>query len=622
MKNNLKNKKILAREILLFISILVLNGLVFVFFLLRNYYYERKEVSLQSKLSSISVQIDNLPDNAIKKLYDGLKDYFGVNYIINGKIYTLPKIKETRFLEKHPDAKLLPPHAEGFSIPDSSKNFILFGEANMYRTPNGSIVSESELRKHYSERFESLVNDGTLILISPKVNSLSFPLSSNPDNKIMIFPDGSIREVYESDVDVAKSLGARIYSERGIFDYISLGKFKDLLKDSTYRNKFYSTFCTAYDFGTKEIFDSTIDSGLKLSSEVTILQQKLLAEKIVVEDKLNLSENKIKSNKNILNILLWTFIISLLIAYPLRLCFRVVKWSLKTIRKDTSDITNVGEKLYSEIEKDPDYSESLKIAEQEKIKESPPKVVEEINKKENQLHTPQKKLILVGKILLIFLFLFLIFKITEMALEKTPKATTPAKSEIQKKDDALEITKTFHSKYNYSISIPEGYCQISESIKNQITDSILKLQNRKQTKLITEAIFMSCGGDEFPRFHITFLPAENYENVTFRQGIRAMININLATEFEKLKSRFNFIDSVSSSNPVVDYSKQAFLFSASGQLFGQSTKFSYSANILCKKGLISISLHCRYPEQIEAARKDFYSIYNSFQIDPNYRLND
>lgn len=194
---------------------------------------------------------------------------------------------------------------------------------------------------------------------------------------------------------------------------------------------------------------------------------------------------------------------------------------------------------------------------------------------------------------------------------------------INNKIDTPNVKNRFNSEHYYSIEIPKGFCQISEANKKIITDSLLSLQNKKSAKLITDAIFITCdNNDEFPRFSLTFLPVENYESVTFKQGISAIINVNLATEFEKLKSRFNFIDSLSVKNPAVDYNKQAFLFSSSGQIFGQSPKYLYSATILCKKGLITIGFYCRYPEQLESARKIFYSIYNSFQIDPNYRLND
>ena len=194
---------------------------------------------------------------------------------------------------------------------------------------------------------------------------------------------------------------------------------------------------------------------------------------------------------------------------------------------------------------------------------------------------------------------------------------------INNKIDTPNVKNRFNSEHYYSIEIPKGFCQISEANKKIITDSLLSLQNKKSAKLITDAIFITCdNNDEFPRFSLTFLPVENYESVTFKQGISAIINVNLATEFEKLKSRFNFIDSLSVKNPAVDYNKQAFLFSSSGQIFGQSPKYLYSATILCKKGLITIGFYCRYPEQLESSRKIFYSIYNSFQIDPNYRLND
>lgn len=328
MTNSPKNKKILAREILLFFSILLLNGLIFIFFHSRNYFYERKVISLQTKLTSINKQIDSLPVDIIKKIYDKLQTNFVVNYTINGIVYVIPKMKEHLFLTDYPTAKLQLPHKEGFSVSDTKKKLVLY---NTYKTPNGSIVQESVLRSKYGVRFDELVSDSTLTLYTENP-STGFPIISYP----MIFSDSSITEVEESDVAVAKTMGARIYSDGVIFDYVDLQKFKDLLTDSIYRNKFYITFYKVYDIGTKLSFDSKIDISLKLNKEITIRHQKLLDEKNDCENNLTLSKDKAKSNKTIWSMVLWTLIISLLIAYPIRLCFKIVKWSLTTLRKNAT----------------------------------------------------------------------------------------------------------------------------------------------------------------------------------------------------------------------------------------------------------------------------------------------
>ena len=70
-----------------------------------------------------------------------------------------------------------------------------------YKTPNGKIVDESVLRKKYGNRFDELVSNGTFTVHEfGQVKKVK-----------MIFPDGTIKDIEEADIAVAKSLGGKIY---------------------------------------------------------------------------------------------------------------------------------------------------------------------------------------------------------------------------------------------------------------------------------------------------------------------------------------------------------------------------------------------------------------------------
>src|SRR6266542_1341895 len=253
MIDNPKLKKTLAREVLLFFSVLVLTGLVWISLLIRNYYYDDQTKSSQDKLIKITEHIDSLPSDKIKALYDGVNSDFVVYYIVNNDKYAIPKKEEQNFLKDYPTAKLLPPFPKGYSL--------------------------------FKPR------DPLKIL--------------DRDSKL-------------------------------VFDYVESSKFRQLLKDSVYRSKLYSTYSKTYDLGTQLSFEAKVYAGLKFNNEIVKRQQELLHEKQVTQDTLYASKNSIKSNQEVWKIVLWIFIILAIIVYPLRLCFKLLKWSIKTVRQNAT----------------------------------------------------------------------------------------------------------------------------------------------------------------------------------------------------------------------------------------------------------------------------------------------
>lgn len=279
MSNKLILKKALAKEVLLIFSTLVLTGLIWVFLLIQNSYYDNKKNSFQRKLDLIISQIDTISTDKIKDLYDGIKKDFVRKYIVNSSEYLIPTKEEQAFLKDFPSAKLLSPNIKGYEL--------------------------------YNPK-------DPLKILGVKV----------------IFPDGSTADVKESDLPSAIKAGAKLYSNI-VFNYVELSKFKDLIVDSDYKAKLYSTFSKDYDMETQLSYESKINSGLKFNNESAIRKQRLLEEKQTIEDELQNSNRNIRDDKEVWRVLIWTFVILAIIIYPVRLSFLLLRWSIRTVRQKT-----------------------------------------------------------------------------------------------------------------------------------------------------------------------------------------------------------------------------------------------------------------------------------------------
>ncbi len=118
------------------------------------------------------------------------------------------------------------------------------------------------------------------------------------------------------------------------FDYVNLKRFSELLKDSTYKMKFFYRFSKDYDLGTYESFLSKIS----ISQNVTIDNQRniknLLKEKQNISASIIKSMNSIFSDEEISRILFTLSIVILIIIYPIRILFKVTIWSVKAIKEN------------------------------------------------------------------------------------------------------------------------------------------------------------------------------------------------------------------------------------------------------------------------------------------------
>lgn len=110
-----KRNKIIAREILFFFSALTVLGLLLVFLFFRNQFYDGKISGLKKERLLISAEIDSLPKDRIKALYEGLKLKFIENYEYKGEKYIVLKEEEADFLKSFPNAKRLKIYPNGYS---------------------------------------------------------------------------------------------------------------------------------------------------------------------------------------------------------------------------------------------------------------------------------------------------------------------------------------------------------------------------------------------------------------------------------------------------------------------------------------------------------------------------
>jgi hypothetical protein len=99
-----KLKKIIAKEILLFFAGLLLILVVWGFLNLRNSYYQHKKETLQGELELTKNEVDTLPIDKIKILYNAIEKTFGYEFLNNDTIVFVSKSDSVLFREKFPNA--------------------------------------------------------------------------------------------------------------------------------------------------------------------------------------------------------------------------------------------------------------------------------------------------------------------------------------------------------------------------------------------------------------------------------------------------------------------------------------------------------------------------------------
>ncbi|NOT50836.1 MAG: hypothetical protein HOP10_06130 [Chitinophagaceae bacterium] len=278
-------KKKIAKEVLIFFGGLVIVGLTWCFLLLRNNFYKTKKSNLKTEIQSLAQQLDSLPKDYLKELYDKTSKQFIVKYQVGQDIYLIPKGQEQEFLIDPLGIKkkaiLLPVSPKGYS----------YTHLDIFKKYGGY-----ELYPKQKPPLPGIVQDST-----------------------------------------------------AVFDFVEQNKFREFLSSADYRDKFYETFSkekfiidsynddglpigTVVDLGSHSEFDTTIQFALKNHASIAATKEDI-SRKI---EETNLSYKNavtsIWSNSKTNNILLTAVLILAIILYPVRLSFFLIKWSFKTLK--------------------------------------------------------------------------------------------------------------------------------------------------------------------------------------------------------------------------------------------------------------------------------------------------
>src|SRR6266536_1284294 len=244
-------KKLIAREVLIFFSAITLILLFWGVLLLRNYYYQLQEDKNKGKLVLLTSELDRLPQDRIRALYDGIKQDFIVRYKIGNQEYDISKKNEKEFL---------------------------FDEYGIKKNVDSLPISSLAYSKH-GDPLQILTKDSLLV-----------------------------------------------------FDYIDLEKFRQLIKNTDYRQKLYITFSNDYDLGPISVFESKIQEAIRYTKDIESRRQDLSSEKQLIEKQLSDAKVKQLSTNSIYKIIIWTSLIIGLIVYLLRTIYITIRWSLKTLK--------------------------------------------------------------------------------------------------------------------------------------------------------------------------------------------------------------------------------------------------------------------------------------------------
>jgi hypothetical protein len=278
-------KKRIAREILIFFGGLVVLCIIWCFLLLRNNYYKTKKSNLKTEIASLAQQLDTLPKDYTKELYDKTSKYFVVNYQVGQDIYLIPKKQEQEFLIDPLGIKkkaiLLPISPKGYS----------YTHLDIFKNYGGY-----ELNPKRKPPLPGIVEDSTVV-----------------------------------------------------FDFVELNKFREFLSSPDYRDKFYEIFKkekfiidgynedglpigTVLDLGSQSDFDTNIQYAIKnhetIATTKNDLVKKIDSKKVNYKNAETNIWDSIKTNR----ILLTSLIILVALLYAVRLSFILIKWAIKTLK--------------------------------------------------------------------------------------------------------------------------------------------------------------------------------------------------------------------------------------------------------------------------------------------------
>lgn len=315
-------KRTIAKEILFLFAAFGLVGLTWGFLTLRNSYYDYRTKSSSDKITSLQAQLDTLPKDFVRELYDLTNKYFVVNYKIGDDIYAIPKEQEKEFL------------TDEFGIQKKVAPVPIYPKGYSYFKINR-------------------------VTVKPGVK-LYF--SSNDDL------GKQVKKLYSEYADIDETeLGKKVlkkFTQRSdstiVFDFVPIEKFREFLTSEDYINKLYSIFSNnpdqdewvnvplnnskpqfdpmkpyngIFELGTYTEFKSKVNEGLQYNQ--TIIETKSKIEADIEEQRalMTSSKNSLLTSNEIYSYLKYFLIFIGLLIYPVRLLILLLVWAFRTVKQ-------------------------------------------------------------------------------------------------------------------------------------------------------------------------------------------------------------------------------------------------------------------------------------------------
>jgi hypothetical protein len=155
----------------------------------------------------------------------------------------------------------------------------------------------------------------------PTAKSLK-EIDNNYSKELIIF--------HKESIDVSKR---SIYD----FEFVSLNKFKELIKNEDYKNKFYNIFSDEFELGDKSVFDVKIKEGLSYTDSTEIVRNELTKRISKIKESITNENNNIWTDNELITCINYTALAFLIILYPIRITYIILKWSIQTLRQSDGD---------------------------------------------------------------------------------------------------------------------------------------------------------------------------------------------------------------------------------------------------------------------------------------------
>mgnify|MGYP000721649364 CR=1 FL=1 len=288
-------KRQLAKEIIIFIFILLLSVAFYLFFQIKNYYYtEYCPKSIKKELSKIAIERQKIP-NRTESFYNKMKDEFYYRIYKEKKKIVNANGKTFTFDSKATDKEI------GEAIDD------YFSGNTVEVNPKFDYIGALKEGYSMNEINEYLSPDETMYK-NIKSNELENYINENW--KVIEAPNGF---------------------KECIFYFVSIDRFQELLQNINYRKNLFECYIQNTEYNVYEA--SAIDE-YKNKEKYKQAREQLNSKHSKLEMELKNVFNKAMSDDEILYYLSRILIILLILLYPVRGIYFLFKWAIQTLKND------------------------------------------------------------------------------------------------------------------------------------------------------------------------------------------------------------------------------------------------------------------------------------------------